>query len=222
MEASEIKTKILLLSLATVACIEVGRVVMSNDRYDPMVALGASRLLETGVIILIVITLGKGISSIGLTPSTMLYGLKKGFMWSAGFALVTLIAYLVLSIFEINPVARIHTQMPKDIHKIVLYYFFVGGLIGPIAEEVIFRGILYGFFRRWGILVAVILTTLLFVLAHILPYVLAHPVFPNIPITQVVGGVVFALAYEIEKNLMVPVTIHVLGNMAIFSLSLIR
>jgi membrane protease YdiL (CAAX protease family) len=35
-----------------------------------------------------------------------------------------------------------------------------------------------------------------------------------------VGGIVFAIAYEKEKNLMVPITIHCLGNLAIFSLSI--
>jgi membrane protease YdiL (CAAX protease family) len=29
---------------------------------------------------------------------------------------------------------------------------------------------------------------------------------------------VFAAAYEIEKKLLVPITIHVLGNLALFSL----
>jgi uncharacterized protein len=214
MEASEIKTKALLLSLATVACIEViTRIVISKNRCDPMVILGAARFLETSFIILIVMTLGKGVSSIGLTPSTMLHGLKKGLIWSAAFALATFIAFLALFLFDINPLDLIHTRLPEDASKIVLF-FFIGGLLGPIAEEVFFRGMLYGFFRRWGVLVAVILSTLIFVLAH--------PVFPNIPVTQVVGGVVFALAYEIEMNLTVPVTIHVLGNMAIFTLSLIR
>jgi hypothetical protein len=85
--------------------------------------------------------------------------------------------------------------------------------VAPIAEEVFFRGILYGFLRRWGVLLALILTTAIFVLAH--------PVFPGIPVTQMVGGIIFALAYEIEGNLMAPITIHVLGNMAIFTLSLI-
>ena len=57
MEASEIKTKALLLSLATVACIEViTRIVISKNRYDPMVILGAARFLETSFIILIVMT----------------------------------------------------------------------------------------------------------------------------------------------------------------------
>jgi membrane protease YdiL (CAAX protease family) len=35
-----------------------------------------------------------------------------------------------------------------------------------------------------------------------------------------VGGVVFALAYEKEKNLLVPIVIHISGNLAIFALSL--
>jgi len=81
---------------------------------------------------------------------------------------------------------------------------------GPVAEEIFFRGILYGFFRRWGAVAAVVLSTVIFVLAH--------PIFPGIPLPQVVGGVVFAVAYEVEGSLMVPITIHALGNMAIFLL----
>ena len=48
-----------------------------------------------------------------------------------------------------------------------------------------------------------------------LVFVLAHPIFPGIPLAQVVGGIVFAVGYEIEGSLMVPITIHVLGNLAI-------
>jgi membrane protease YdiL (CAAX protease family) len=43
---------------------------------------------------------------------------------------------------------------------------------------------------------------------------------PGIPVTQIVGGIVFAVAYHTGKSLMVPIVIHVLGNLAIFSLSL--
>ena len=56
---------------------------------------------------------------------------------------------------------------------------------------------------------------------HFMMFVLAHPIFPVIPIPQVVGGIVFAVAYEIEGSLMVPITIHAQGNLAIFTLSLI-
>jgi len=51
-------------------------------------------------------------------------------------------------------------------------------------------------------------------------FVLPHVAFSKIPIVQVVGGIVFAVAYEIEESLMVPITIHVLGNLAIFTLSM--
>ena len=213
MAANEIKIKPLLITFATIALIEAAtRFVISKGQYDPMIILGAARLLETGFIILIVMTLGKGVSSIGLAPSTMVHGLKKGLIWSAAFGLATFFAFIAFFLIDINPLALIHTCLPARVNKIVLF-FFIGGLVGPIAEEVFFRGMLYGFFRRWGVLVALILTTLIFVLAH--------PVFPGIPVTQVVGGVIFALAYEIEKSLMVPITIHLLGNMAIFTLSLV-
>ena len=53
-----------------------------------------------------------------------------------------------------------------------------------------------------------------------LAFVLAHPAGSGIPLPQITGGILFALAYEKEGNLTVPITIHILGNMAIFSLSL--
>jgi membrane protease YdiL (CAAX protease family) len=88
----------------------------------------------------------------------------------------------------------------------------VGSVIGPIAEEIFFRGVIYGFFRQWGAVIAIIFSTLIFVFTH--------PIGGSIPVTQFVGGIVFAIAYEKEQNLMVPITIHCLGNLAIFSLSI--
>jgi len=52
-------------------------------------------------------------------------------------------------------------------------------------------------------------------------FVLSHPARHTIPVTQLIGGILFAVAYEMEKNLLVPITIHVLGNLAIFTLALI-
>ena len=95
----------------------------------------------------------------------------------------------------------------------IAFFFLIGGMVGPIAEEVFFRGILYGFFRRWGVLVGLGLSTLIFVLIHLISHLF-------LPVTQVIGGIVFALAYEVEDSLLAPITIHALGNMAIFTLSL--
>ena len=50
---------------------------------------------------------------------------------------------------------------------------------------------------------------------------MAHLLSTGLTPVQVIGGLVFAISYEIRKNLFVPITIHVMGNMAIFTLSLI-
>jgi membrane protease YdiL (CAAX protease family) len=214
MEASEIKIRVLLISIATIVLIEATKSIVTwQVRYIPMlISLGAARLLEMGLIVLIVSAWGRGFSSIGLAPSNMLQGLKKGLVWSAIFGLATFFAFLILFLLNINPLKLLHTRLPTKTSEIVLF-FFIGGLIGPVAEEVFFRGVLYGFFRRWGVLVALILSGVAFVLAH--------PVLPGLPVTQVVGAVIFAMAYEVAGSLMAPITIHVLGNSCIFTLSLL-
>ena len=126
--------------------------------------------------------------------------------------MVAFFAFVVLFVVGINGLTLIQAHLPKKPSEIILF-FVIGGMVGPVAEEIFFRGMLYGFFRRWGVVVALVLSTLIFVLAH--------PVFPGIPVTQVVGGIVFAVAYEVEGSLMAPITIHALGNMGIFTLSLI-
>jgi membrane protease YdiL (CAAX protease family) len=80
-----------------------------------------------------------------------------------------------------------------------------------VTEEIFFRGILYGFFKRWGKWTAIVLSSLIFVLFHPLN---------GFPLPQAVGGVVFALAFSTSQSLLAPITIHVLGNLALFALSL--
>jgi hypothetical protein len=147
-----------------------------------------------------------------LSLKGVLPGLKRGLIWSAGFGLIVLLGFALILVIGLGPMTLIHTRLPAKPDDVALF-FLVGGLIGPVAEEVLFRGVLYGFFIRWGAPAAIILSTFAFVLAH--------PIFPAIPVTQVVGGILFAVAYEVEKNLIVPITIHSSGNMAIFALSVL-
>ena len=207
-----IEIRILVLSVAAVLATEaLTTLVILQTACPPMLALGIARLLETMLLFLIVTTLGKGMSSIGLDRNNIIPGLKKGLIWSVAFGLCALLGFAVLFAARINPLNMIKTGLPPNTLELALY-FAVGGLMGPVAEEVFFRGIIYGFLRRWGILVAILGTTAIFVVAH--------SVRTGVPLTQTIGGIVFAIAYEMEGNLMVPIVIHVLGNMAIFALSL--
>jgi hypothetical protein len=97
-------------------------------------------------------------------------------------------------LFRNQPAAANPGPLPATPSDLVLF-FVVGGFIAPVAEELCFRGIIYTFFRRWGIVFALTISTVLFVLLHSVQ---------AIPVTQVLGGIVFALAYETSKNLMTP------------------
>ncbi len=210
METTRIEIKTLLLCAAGIFSIEVLVAFISSAvQSNLMILTGIIRLSEIFLMILVVSSFGSGISSIGLSRSKIAAGLGRGLMWAAGFGLIAAIAGLVLLAGGKNPLKLIHSSVPSGPVEIGLL-FIIGGLIGPVAEEMFFRGILYGFFRRWGIPIAVVVSTLIFVLFH--------PV-QGMAVTQVVGGIVFAVAYEIEGSLLVPITIHALGNMAIFALS---
>ena len=208
-EAKQIQITTLILTLAAVFCVEAG-LAFSKATFNPLLKLGMARFIELVLIVWIVNVVERSVTSIGLDRARWLPGLRRGLLWSAGFGALSGIVFAVLFMAEINPLALIGTSLPKNSADL-FPFFFVGGIVAPVTEEVFFRGILYGFLRRWGIVVALVLSTTAFALTHGLGH--------GLPATQVVGGILFAAAYEIEKNLVVPITIHCLGNLAIFALS---
>jgi membrane protease YdiL (CAAX protease family) len=213
MEAGSINLKTLVRAVAAVAAVEVGAsLLIAEGRFHPMMLLGAARLLEILLIILTVRLWAGDLESIGLSPLGVPYALERGLLWSAGLGLIAVCTWVILLSAGLQPLKLIRAQLPPGGNDLVLL-FAVGGLLGPVAEELFFRGVFYGFFRRWGAPAAVLLSSLIFVLSH--------PTSHGIRLTQAVGGILFAVAYEVERSLLVPITIHVLGNLAIFSLSLL-
>lgn len=212
MALKPIATRVFLLSVGIIVAVEGLAAVLVTKTDFPMVALGVVRLLETVLILMIVSARGQGLFRLGLAYHQILDGIKKGLVWSALFGLSAGLVGVILYAAHISPTQLIKTPLPKDNWALV-WFFVVGGLVAPVAEEVFFRGIIYGFLRRWGVFFALAGTTMVFAAAHSMG--------SGVPVTQIVGGVVFALAYETGESLMVPMTIHVLGNLALFSLSLV-
>jgi membrane protease YdiL (CAAX protease family) len=74
----------------------------------------------------------------------------------------------------------------------------------PIAEELLFRGILQGEIRRvapaW---LAVLLSAVAFALFHLMPFQIAFVILP---------GLVLALVYELTRNLLIPIFMHMVYN----------
>jgi len=210
-EVGIIDAKVLVLALAVVAGIEAAMGMLASRVGTFLLPLlGSARLLQIVLILLVVTFRGKGTSSIGCAKEKVASGLKRGMIWSSLFVLLAGLVFILFYADHVDPARLIKADLPSTGLQIVLF-FVVGGLIAPVAEEIFFRGIVYGFLRRWGLAVALIGSTLLFAGVH---------PGTGVPITQIIGGLVFAAAYEIEGNLIVPITIHVLGNTAIFGLSL--
>ena len=215
MAAAGIDLKILVALATAVVAIELLAVLFGTSlSAHSLITTGAARSCQILVIVLVLFAADGNLSAIGIRLASLKRGLQRGLIWSVGFGLVAALAAVFIYSAGTDPFSLIRSRLPANAVHIFLL-FAVGGVIGPMAEEVIFRGLLYGYFRRWGVVPALLISTGIFVLIHLL----ARPV-PGFAITQAIGGVVFAVSNELEKNLMVPRTIHCLGNMAIFTIPL--
>lgn len=213
METDRLQIRTACLCAGAVIALEAGaRLGIGGKGVHPMAVLGGVRLLQAGLVFTIVFLTQGCLAPIGLSGRGLIPGIQRGLIWSAGFGLLVLAAGMLIWAIGVDPLSLIDVSIPKDPTD-RLFFFMAGGLIAPVTEEIFFRGVLYGFFRRWGLWAAVLFSTLAFVLAH--------PLLPGVPIPQIIGGLLFALAYEVEKDLIIPITLHVSGNMAIFGLSLI-
>ncbi len=88
--------------------------------------------------------------------------------------------------------------------------FVLGAGLTPVAEELMFRGVFYGALRRYGVVLAVIGSSLLFGLAHGVNVVL--PV-------AVVLGVLNAIMYERSGSIWPSVVAHGVHNALGFALA---
>ena len=185
---------------------------IARGLWRPLTAIGMARLADILILTTIVSVWGAGVSRLGLGPSRFLSGLTRGGLWSLGFGALALAGLALMAGLGYPALRMIFVQLPHKTGELAIY-FIVGGLVAPVAEEIFFRGIVYGFFRRWGRSLALAVSTLAFVAAH--------GTGSAFPLTQLVGGILFAVAYEIEGNLMVPIVIHTTGNLALFTISLV-
>ena len=188
------------------------RFLPNNRGAAALASLGIIRSLEGALLVMITSVFEQSTASIGLVRSKLSSGLFRGLIWSAWFGIAAGVLYVALVAMDIDALKFVRGEKLSS-WKHLVFLLLVGGIIGPITEEIFFRGIIYGFIRQWGVLTAVCLSTLIFVLFH--------PSGGSLPVTQIIGGMVFAFAYEKERNLIAPITIHCLGNLAIFSLTII-
>ncbi len=208
MDPTRIGLKTFLIAAAAVALVEAGARWIP---MDPLLLTLLIRLVDILIVSGVLLWFQKGLKAVGLDRNTAYQGLRTGLFWSAACGGLVVAAAGILTVSGISFLPLFRASLPASPERLLLF-FLAGGVIGPIAEELVYRGLIYSVLRQWGVIFAVSGSTLLFVLSH----------FPDtaLPLPQLVGGIVFALAYERAKSLAAPVIIHILGNNALFSLAL--
>lgn len=175
-----------------------------------LLQIGIMRAAEACWILTSLFLAGLGRREIYLPEGSLARGLRRGFLWSAGFGALALIVFAVLWGQGRDPLRWLGLSHGAFGSDPVLHLAVACG-VGPVVEELYFRGLLYRVLRVRGRVPAVGGTTLLFGFLH--------AGAGGLPWVPFVGGALFAVALEIEKNLLVPITIHVLGNTALFALA---
>ncbi|MBW2109427.1 MAG: hypothetical protein JRI36_12300, partial [Deltaproteobacteria bacterium] len=157
MAAPPVKTRTLVYSLAIVACVEALAALLASPLSSPLVTLAGARLLETVLILVVVAVCEGGVDAFGLSSARFRKGLKQGLVWSALFGLSALVVAAGLMAVHISVLPFLRTTFPvSETGGDLIQFFLVGGLVAPVAEEVFFRGISYGYLRHWGVFAAVV------------------------------------------------------------------
>lgn len=141
-------------------------------------------------------------------------GIKKGVIFTLFTGFVFIFLWFVLKFFfHINIMHFFLYKLPDN--QTIIMLVIAGGIISPIAEELFFRGLFYSYLRQnFNFIISILMSSFIFAMLH----------FANgtIPLLQFTGGMLFALAYEYTKNIYVPITIHIAGNIFIFAVPLAK
>lgn len=129
--------------------------------------------------------------------------------WVANFLLAQILLSLDSGFTSVND-ANIQELVAEDYSLM-----FVGSvLLAPVAEECLFRGLVFrGLYDRkpW---LAWVLSVVLFALVHILGYIGAYPAQTLLLcfVQYIPAGIVLASAYYLSGSLLAPILIHALVN----------
>lgn len=90
-------------------------------------------------------------------------------------------------------------------------------ILAPVTEELVYRSLfLSPLTHRLGLYPAIVVTSLVFGLAHVVPFGQIR-----IPLPEIVGGLLMAIGFSIRWSVVPAIVIHALGNLVAGTLALI-
>lgn len=133
-------------------------------------------------------------------------------------ALVALLVGLevVLSQIGLEPADNASVEVGMNNPQLFLYFVPLVILLNAPAEELLFRGVVQGLFRRsYGVAPAILAAALLFGLVHYVALVGTGSRLAYVLIAFI-SGLVLGILYEYTENLAVPIAVHACWNVLVY------
>ena len=103
---------------------------------------------------------------------------------------------------------RVNNRIFRQNWDILIAFYITRCLISPVAEELVFRGILYRKMReKWNWWISTGVVSLVFALIHLY--------FNNQSLVPFLGSLIFCFGYEKTKFILAPIFLHISGNLII-------
>lgn len=128
-----------------------------------------------------------------------------------GYAVMILLVWLIrLVVGLVFPGA----SLPSGVRLNPGAFWVVGIILAPIAEEVLFRGVVFGFIREQNAVAAYIISAFLFSLYHMWEGILAgfNPAMLWALVLWVPASIVLGWSYARGRTVLAPIVLHVLLN----------
>jgi len=167
----------------------------------------------------VVIRYGQRLRALGLTLKSYLKSILFGLV---GY--VTILPTLCLILFLISIVAAkigyeppphplVSVFLQEERRGLILYTVFFAAVLGPVVEEIFFRGFAYSAIKkRVGVRWAIVTSAAFFALAHM-------NIFSFLPVMLL--GISMAYLYEKTGSLLPPITLHIIHNSILISIVLL-
>lgn len=135
---------------------------------------------------------------------------------SVGLILVILALDLVLSQFGLEPDENVAVETGREHPELFLYYIPIVLLLNAPAEELLFRGVVQGLFRRaYGVVPGIVAASLLFGLIHYVALAGDGSAAAYVAIAFI-SGILLGTLYEYTGNLLVPTVVHAAWNILVY------
>ena len=132
-------------------------------------------------------------------------------------ALICLLSFILVQFGAIDLFAAMGVSMDSepfyiDTWGMYIMAVFAMAILPAVVEELLFRGVIFKSLKKYGPLLAILLSSLLFAMYHLNPMQLVY---------QFVMGVVFSVVYLKTNNLLYPIILHFVNNFAIVTYTFI-